>query len=66
MLVSRVTLGDPYYQQTIHPSLRRPPERGGMFGAGVLFDSIVANTEHREFVIYDHRQAYPEYLVLFH
>ena len=32
---------------------------------GVLFDSIVANKDHRELIVYDHRQAYPEYIVLF-
>ena len=64
MLVSRVVLGDPHYQ-TRTEALRRPPERGGLFDRGVLFDSIVANKDHRELIVYDHRQAYPEYIVFF-
>ena len=49
--------------------IRRPPERGKAFKPGLIFDSVVANQSssqaHRELIVYDHRQAYPEYLVYF-
>ena len=36
---------------------------------GLTYDSVVANASasqvHRELIVYDHRQAYPEYLVRF-
>ena len=44
---------------------RRPPLRGGAFAPGLTFDSVVANMLHREFIVYDHKQAYPEYIVWF-
>ena len=36
---------------------RRPPLRGGAFAPGLTFDSVVANMLHREFIVYDHKQA---------
>ena len=64
LLISRVALGDPYYANSTElQRCRRPPIRG----TGLAFDSVVANSSstqtHREFVLYDHRQAYPEYIV---
>ena len=50
---------------------RRPPEKNSrIFGAGVLYDSVIANTGaagqvHRELIVYDRRQAYPEYIVTY-
>ena len=57
----------PYYANRAMRGLRRPPEIPGR--QWILYDSVVANyvggsgQVHREFVIYDRLQAYPEYLV---
>lgn len=67
IFVSRVLLGDPHYLQAAFKD-RRPPQRDHA-PVGVMHDSCVANTSrsqvHREFVLYDHRAAYPEYIVHF-
>ena len=47
---------------------RRPPARSERWwGMGTLYDSVVANASssqaHRELIVYDHRQCYPEYIV---
>ena len=70
LLISRVTLGDPHYATGTLKEYRRPPERNAVvWGAGLTYDSVVANTSttsgqvHRELIVYDHRQAYPEYVV---
>ena len=68
IIVSRVALGDPYYASSHLSQMRRPPDRNAQtWGAGLTFDSVVANTSssqaHRELIVYDHRQAYPEYVV---
>ena len=88
LLISRVTLGDPFYATGTLSQYRRPPERtstlkanlNNLYGAmapgggiqvtrfGCLYDSVVANSTtngqvHRELIVYDHRQAYPEYVV---
>ena len=71
MLVVRVTLGDPFYTAGGMQDERRPPEKNSrIFGAGVLYDSVIANTGaagqvHRELIVYDRRQAYPEYIVTY-
>jgi hypothetical protein len=70
LIIARVTLGDPYYAPPGAPlRVRRPPERTKLFNKGVTFDSVVANSggsqAHRELIIYDHKQAYPEYIVTF-
>ena len=68
LLLNRVALGDPYYA-TGASKYRRPPERGGGFSPGLTFDAVVANSggtqAHRELIVYDHRQVYPEYVVHF-
>ena len=65
LVISRVVLGDPYYATAALQNERRPPLRGGAFAPGLTFDSVVANMLHREFIVYDHKQAYPEYIVWF-
>ena len=70
LIVARVVLGDPYYAIGQMSQQRRPPMRNETFRywqVGTLFDSVVANVStsqaHRELIVYDHRQAYPEYVV---
>ena len=71
LIVARITLGDPHYATGGMSLARRPPERDTRQGwrPGLLYDSVVANSGgsqgHRELIIYDHRQAYPEYVVRF-
>ena len=76
LIVARVALGDPYYADSTWRSYgtlsasRRPPDRPRADKAkGLTYDSIVANESrtqiHREFMLYDRRQAYPEYIVRF-
>jgi len=69
LIVARVTLGDPYYASSGLSSIRRPPSRNKHFAQGLTYDSVIANSSssqaHREYIIYDHRQAYPEYIVHF-
>lgn len=72
MLVSRVTLGDPYLATGRMIGTRRPPERL----RGGRYDSVVANVgtpngqvfgqRHREFVVFDRTQAYPELAIYFY
>jgi hypothetical protein len=68
LIIARVSIGDPHYAASGLQNQRRPPERGSPFSKGTLFDSVVANggtgsQVHREIIVYDHRQAYPEYVV---
>ena len=70
LIVARVTLGDPYYATGHLAQHRRAPDRGaGWSKTGLTYDCVVANTSgsqaHRELIVYDHRQAYPEYVVRF-
>ena len=65
LVICRVVLGDPYYATSAMQNERWPPLRGGAFSPGLTFDSVVANMLHREFIVYDHKQAYPEYIVWF-
>lgn len=69
MLYTRVLLGVPYYPRSGMLGARRPPAHPKC--PGKLCDSVIANVGvanhgkqfHREFIIYDRRQAYPEYEV---
>jgi hypothetical protein len=66
VLIARVVLGDPFYaskmNQKNHRQRRRPPDRENK--QGLLYDSMVANASmgqvHREIMVYDRAQAYPE------
>lgn len=71
VIVSRVILGDPFYITGSNTSLKRPPERNG--GTHELWDSVVANPGipssapmgkqvHREYIVYEQYQAYPEFI----
>uniref|UniRef100_A0A6T7TA30 Poly [ADP-ribose] polymerase n=1 Tax=Hanusia phi TaxID=3032 RepID=A0A6T7TA30_9CRYP len=69
MFLVRAALGSPYEATRSMKQLRRPPARAGTR----LYDSVLAVTKethpdaflerHREFVVYDRRQAYPEFLI---
>jgi len=69
LLYTRVILGVPFYTTGRSKGQRRPPAHPER--KGKLYDSLVANVRvanggkqiHREFVIYDRRQAYAEYEV---
>lgn len=56
----RVLLGNPSKTRTYQPNVRRPPD---------MFDSIVFEPgcssvgHHRELVVYDRHQVYPEFLI---
>ena len=75
LLMARVTLGDVHYVQHAdqHKKLRRAPLVAGK--KGLVHDSVVANEGqarttygkqyHREYIVYDRSQAYPEYVVFF-
>ena len=68
IIIARVALGDPYYATSNLSNERRPPDRNRAFwSTGLTYDSVVANSggsqAHRELIIYDHRQAYPAYVV---
>lgn len=72
LIVARVALGDPFYTMSSLSKQRRPPERSTRTGwkPGLLYDSVVVNAGdnnqvHRELILYDHKQAYPEYIVRF-
>ena len=68
MIISRVMLGDPFYIAGKMQQARRPPDRK-KGPVGTTYDSVVANQTqtqiHREFIIYEHRQAYPEYIIVY-
>merc|ERR1712232_1238948 len=67
IVVSRVVLGAPYYSPTSLSGIRRPPEH--MSVRGLPYDSVIANRSmskvHRELIVYDMNQCYPEYLIHF-
>ena len=78
MFLSRVVLGTPFVTPKTHTNLRRPPCVQGHFDRGPpcgheRLDSVMATTKamdpnswlekFREFVVYDHSQCYPEYLI---
>ncbi|EKX33036.1 hypothetical protein GUITHDRAFT_53894, partial [Guillardia theta CCMP2712] len=69
MFLVRAALGSPYETTAKMTNQRRPPAGSD----SRLFDSVIALTRethpgsflqwHREFVVYDRRQAYPEFLI---
>lgn len=70
MFLIRMCLGDVYLTKQDCNSFKRPPQKKNPNQAGGtqqdLYDSVVANGgafSHREFVVYDRNQAYPEYLI---
>ncbi|EKX32232.1 hypothetical protein GUITHDRAFT_82501 [Guillardia theta CCMP2712] len=72
MLLVRVALGTPFEALQTMRRARRPP---AMPGSSRLHDSVMAVTrdthpqacldKHREFIVYDRRQTYPELLIEF-
>eukprot|EP00929_Paragymnodinium_shiwhaense_P035919 TRINITY_DN19321_c0_g1_i1.p1 TRINITY_DN19321_c0_g1~~TRINITY_DN19321_c0_g1_i1.p1 ORF type:complete len:836 (-),score=127.93 TRINITY_DN19321_c0_g1_i1:180-2687(-) len=72
VIVSRVVLGDPYYAPRADTSMRRPPAKSSI--THELYDSVVANPGtdkgsgsqvHREYIIFEGAQAYPEFIATF-
>ena len=64
VFLTRVTLGEPFRTTTTLRGQRRPPTRPD--GSGTLYDSVIGQTgptKYVEFVVYDRRQTYPEYLL---
>lgn len=59
--LSRVLLGRPHHTQEPMPEIRKAPDSFDSVVFTPSEDSIVGH--HREFVIYDRFQAYPEYIV---
>ena len=56
-------MGDAYYTQAGMSGVRRPPDKGG---GGGTYDSVLASggtQVHREFIVYDRNQAYPEFII---
>jgi hypothetical protein len=73
-----VVLGHPFVTQKRHTKIRRPPTVKGEFDSwppstDPRCDSLLATTadqfpssflkKFREFVVYEHSQCYPEYLI---
>jgi len=69
IVISRVVMGEPFYPRQQQTTLRRPPEKDPSTHS--LYDSVIANPGvanlgtqvHREYVVYDRSQAYPEFVV---
>jgi hypothetical protein len=65
LLYSRVLMGDAFQTSTQYRE-RRPPVKPG--GTGGTCDSVLGagGTQfHREFIVYDRNQIYPEYIVYY-
>jgi len=73
-ILSRALVGDPFYTEAQQKTLVRPPARRHP-GKG-RYDSIVANVgiangvsvvgqQHREFVLFNGAQTYPEFAIYF-
>eukprot|EP00947_MAST-08B_sp_MAST-8B-sp1_P006326 g6326.t1 len=62
MFLARVRLGTPQHVQGTCQRRRRPDERPGTSGKKI-YDSLIGNSDHREFIVYDRTQTYPEFLI---
>lgn len=60
-ILSRVLLGRPHYTHRPVPEIRRAPHQCDSVVFSPAHDSVLGH--HREFVIYDRFQAYPEFVV---
>jgi hypothetical protein len=59
-----VLLGDAFNANGNRGNERRAPIKPG--GSGVTYDSVVASgQEHREFIVYDRHQVYPEFIIYY-
>jgi hypothetical protein len=68
LVLCRVVLGDIYHTSVTCAGLTRPPIKPGHSRGGGTFDSIVAcgGTQiHREFIVFENAQVYPEFTVHF-
>jgi len=63
-ILSRVLLGRPHYSHRPIPEIRRAPHECDSVVFSPAHDSVLGH--HREFVIYDRFQAYPEFIVEAH
>jgi hypothetical protein len=64
IIYSRVLLGHVHTTSQGMQGVRRAPDRV----TGVPFDSVVASggtQVHREFIVYDRAQTYPEFIIFF-
>ena len=69
LILARVALGECYETKGPRDGERLAPFRNPADRSLGTYDSVVANIgrhrEHREFIIYDGRQAYPELAIKF-
>lgn len=66
MLYCRVLMGDAYRTSANLREARRAPDKPGSGGAA--FDSVLASggaQVHREFIVYDRNQVYPEFIIYY-
>ena len=67
IFLARVCLGSAYHTHSAHSDFRRPPElphRAGRLHDSVLYEGAGLSVgKYREFVVYDRRACYPEYLI---
>jgi hypothetical protein len=66
MIYSRVLMGDAFRTNAHQAQIRRAPDKPG--GRGRTFDSVLGSgggQVHREFIVYDRTQIYPEYIIYF-
>lgn len=72
IFLSRVIMGVPFVTLTSQSNLKRPPQRSGL----ILYNSVLAECQetghktaqlqrYREFIVYDRKQTYPEFLITF-
>ena len=64
MFLARVCLGTYFHTTNTLNNMRRPPQRNK--GDYMLYDSVTGTSNvYNEFVVYDRKQCYPEYLIEF-
>ena len=66
ILYCRVAMGDAFRTSSQLKNRRRAPDKPG--GGGGTFDSVLASggaQVHREFIVYDRNQVYPEFIVYY-
>ena len=66
IMYCRVAMGDAFRTSSQLKNRRRAPDKPG--GGGGTFDSVLASggaQVHREFIVYDRNQVYPEFIVYY-
>ena len=66
MMLCRVLLGEAHIAKEAMPDIRLPPEKPGQ-ADGERYDSVIASgfQDHTEFIVYNGRKAYPEYIIYY-